>query len=122
MLENNYKIEQVYKHDEIEELQRLIIESTDAQTLLTVDSLNNALIGKDPRPMEGKIGETKSAIATTDLEEPISSEACCIAYMAQVDNRKVGYVIYHYHYSPWLGHSAYIDDIFVQQEYRLKGE
>ncbi len=37
------------------------------------------------------------------------------------DNRIVGYVTYFFCYYTWIGKSLYMDDLYVQHEYRAKG-
>jgi GNAT superfamily N-acetyltransferase len=41
--------------------------------------------------------------------------------MAEYDRRTVGYAIYFFNYSTWVGPGIYLEDIFVEPEYRGRG-
>lgn len=43
------------------------------------------------------------------------------ALIAEVNSSLAGYLIYHYHYSPWYGHCGFIDDIYILSAYRKRG-
>ena len=42
----------------------------------------------------------------------------CFAYVAEIEERVVGYAIYYISYSTWNGACLYLEDIFVKPEYR----
>ena len=44
------------------------------------------------------------------------------ALIAEVDNKPVGYAVYFYNYSTWLGKNGiYLEDIYVSPDYRQQG-
>jgi ribosomal protein S18 acetylase RimI-like enzyme len=43
------------------------------------------------------------------------------AYVAETDNKIVGFALYYIRYSTWKGCRMYLEDIIVTEEYRCKG-
>ena len=62
-------------------------------------------------------------IASSDiLEREIFDEHRAEAVFAVVDGREVGFALYFYNFSSFIGHSGlYLEDLFVWPEYRGKG-
>ena len=56
------------------------------------------------------------------LEREMFDEHRAEAVFALVDGRKVGFALYFYNFSTFIGHSGlYLEDLFVWPEYRGKG-
>lgn len=104
---------------DIPQLIELIRESTNNATMLTSERLHNCLFGmKIDLGKLGKIEDTSlNAVNLSNTDTSI-----CKAHVAELDDKLIGYVIYHYFYSPWLGHNIWIDDIFVTVDHRMKGK
>ena len=62
-------------------------------------------------------------IATEEtLMESIFKNNRANALILEVDNKKIGYCIYFYNFSTFIGRSGiYIEDIFIKKEYRGNG-
>lgn len=62
-------------------------------------------------------------IATEEtLRESIFKNNRANALILEVDNKKIGYCIYFYSFSTFIGRSGiYIEDIFIKKEYRGNG-
>lgn len=43
------------------------------------------------------------------------------SFVAETDNKLVGYAIYYYIFSTWRGKSMFLDELFVLPKYRSKG-
>ena len=103
---------------DVKELHHMIMSSTEGKSHLNHQRLYQSLFGSRVKSItEGSFGiDNESADAVGSMEPS------CYAFLAKLDNVTVGYIIFHYHYSPWLGHSAYIDDIYVVETERSKGK
>lgn len=62
-------------------------------------------------------------IATEEtLRESIFKNNRANALILEVDNKEIGYCIYFYNFSTFIGRSGlYIEDIFIKKEYRGRG-
>lgn len=45
----------------------------------------------------------------------------CSAYVAEMDNKVVGMALYYISYSTWYGRSLYLEDIYIEPNYRRFG-
>lgn len=66
--------------------------------------------------------EPLSSVKNTpeQLAKDLFDDKICFAYVAEVDERVVGYAIYYLSYSTWNGVCLYLEDLYVQPEYRDK--
>ena len=63
-------------------------------------------------------------IATqSDIENSIfGSDSCAKAVICSINNQPVGFAVYFFNYSTWLGkHGLYLEDLYVSPEYRGVG-
>lgn len=59
---------------------------------------------------------------TNSVDRMIKEKDFFNCFVAETnDNRIVGYVTYFFCYYTWIGKSLYMDDLYVQHEYRAKG-
>lgn len=68
--------------------------------------------------------EEDSMIATiADIQRSIFSESATVdALICELNNQPIGFAVYFYNYSTWLGKSGiYLEDLFVLPEYRGVG-
>lgn len=66
--------------------------------------------------------EPLSSVKNTpeQLAKDLFDDKICFAYVAEVDEKVVGYAIYYLSYSTWNGVCLYLEDLYVQPEYRDK--
>ena len=70
------------------------------------------------------IYEKQEVIATvSDIEASLfGSGSTTHALICNIDNEPVGYAVYFFNYSTWLGkHGLYLEDLYISPEYRGKG-
>ena len=62
-------------------------------------------------------------IATKEsLEQDIFESSRAKAFIAELDGKVVGYLIYHYNFSTFVGRAGlYIEEIYIREEYRGMG-
>jgi len=103
---------------DIGKLLELIQESTGGDTKLDSSMLMRDLlcVGYD-RPVP-KCDDPCIKFDPEVFKNPVPAAR---AIIAEVERETVGYLIYHYHYSPWMGFGAFVDDVFVSQNFRRKG-
>ena len=66
--------------------------------------------------------EDKVIASPEVLERELFDEHRAEAVFALVDGREVGFALYYYYFSTFIGHSGlYLEDLFVWPEYRGKG-
>ena len=66
--------------------------------------------------------EDKVIASPEVLEQELFDEHRAEAVFALVDDREVGFALYFYNFSTFIGHSGlYLEDLFVWPEYRGKG-
>lgn len=66
----------------------------------------------------------QEVIATvSDIEASLfGSESTAHALICTIDNEPIGYAVYFFNYSTWLGKQGlYLEDLYVSPEYRGKG-
>ncbi len=64
----------------------------------------------------------KSPESVTNTVEQMKEEKDYFEfYVAETDNKIVGFALYFYAYYTWVGKSLYLDDIYIKPEYRGKG-
>lgn len=105
--------------EDVKELHRLLVESTDGKTKVSASDLHNDLFVITPTNVpQIKIDDPciEFDYGLVEPDWPIVQ-----AYLAEVDKKAIGHVLYHFHFSPWTGHTVYIDDIFVKPELRGRG-
>lgn len=119
MVELEMRVVSDLSSSDVEMLHKMVVESTDSKTSLTLEDLRKALRRDNPSQasVEPKFPEIYINKYQLETDAP-----ACQAFLAKVENLNVGYIIFHYHYSPWLGHTAAIDDVFVERQYRRKGK
>lgn len=105
---------------DINQLYDLIKSSTSNGTKLTERSLYNSLFGWQSNKT-GSIAARESGI-TFDPKLVESNTESCRALVIETDDGLIGYSIFHFHYSPWLGHSTYVDGIYVKNCQKIKGD
>lgn len=105
--------------DDLESLHAMIVESTCGKTKITKSNLRKDLFG----PVQNE--ENRSVITDplihldTSLIE--TNRPTCQAFVAEVNGNPVGFVIFHYCYSPWRRHGFFIDNIYTKLEFRRRG-
>lgn len=110
----------VTSEQDIEGLLELIVKSTGGKTKLTRSRLKNDLF-------ECAFEDTSSIVSGQDSSLEIDKKLFktnttpAKSILAKLDEKIIGYILFHYHYSPWPGLCHFIDDIFVLPQYRLKG-
>lgn len=106
--------------DDVDSLYQMILQSTGQVTKLSASSLRDDII--EPKHCDGP--EVSSSDPSIEFNPSLlkSNKPVAQVVIAEVENKIVGYLIFHYHYSPWMGHVAFIDDVFVQTDYRNNGE
>lgn len=58
-----------------------------------------------------------------DIEQSLfSTESTAHSIICSIDNEAIGFAVYFYNYSTWLGkHGLYLEDLYVSPEYRNIG-
>lgn len=105
---------------DVDYLYKMVNESTSCSTKICASTLSNILFS------DGKLETAESKAMNQsddqlDIELLASNSPAAQAFLAEVNNELAGYLIFHYHWSPWSGRSAFIDDIFVVPSHRKKG-
>lgn len=106
--------------NDVDPLIQMITESTGQKTKLAAASLIDDIIG--PKQCDGPIVECDDPSIEFNPSLLASNKPVTQVILAEVEDKLVGYLIFHYHYSPWNGHNAFIDDIFIVRDYRSKGQ
>lgn len=106
--------------NDVDPLIQMITESTGQRTKLVAESLVDDIIG--PKQCDGPIVKCDDPCIEFDPNLLASNKPVAQVILAEVENKLVGYLIFHYFYTPWSGHSAFIDDVFVVRDYRNKGQ
>lgn len=69
--------------------------------------------------------KAKVEVKTTakELQETLfGSQASARALICSIDNHPVGYAVYFFNYSTWLGKNGlYLEDVYISPDYRGKG-
>lgn len=60
-------------------------------------------------------------LMTNSLEQMQNEQELINGYVATINDEIVAYVTYFYAYYTWVGKSLYLDDLYVQPNYRSKG-
>lgn len=105
--------------EDIGQLYSLIKLSTNHKTKLTQSSLQEALFGHEFDTGNPIVCEQSGVNFDPRLIQ--SNVAFCRALVIALNQSLIGYIIFHFHYSPWLGHSTYVDDIFVKDCHQDQG-
>ena len=116
---SEFIIRKATKNDS-DELYDLIIESTGAKTSLTRENFRKDLAGVYGLAENDTTQDQSSLGIDKDLW--VLNCSVCQAYLAIVDDQVIGYVLFHYFYSPWKSRLAFIDDIYVRPSYRRRGK
>lgn len=108
--------------DDVEKLLAMVRCSTGGKSTLTKESLHHDLFGFSDRIIN--VCNTSSDIhrSISNLSSQHSNKPICQAFVAQYSSTLVGYVIYHYYYSPWDGHEMFVDDVYVDEDFRRRGK
>lgn len=104
--------------EDVKKLHELVVESTGGRTEVTTLSLRQDLfgVGSDLPEVSSKDKCIEFNINDLKCDKPVAQ-----AILAEVEGELIGYLIFHYFYSPWSGHGFFINDIFIASNYRLKG-
>jgi GNAT superfamily N-acetyltransferase len=67
--------------------------------------------------------EHKVLASEADIKQSLFAEdSSASAFICTIDNKPVGYAVYFFNYSTWLGKSGlYLEDLYVSPEYRGVG-
>lgn len=67
--------------------------------------------------------ESEVIATESDIRQSLFSEdSVSSALVCTIDNEPVGYAVYFFNYSTWLGkHGLYLEDLYVSPEHRGKG-
>lgn len=95
---------------DINQLYKLIKKSTKDGNKLTEESLFNSLFGWQINPTN-----SRQTGVNFDSELVKTNNQACSAFVAESSERLVGYAIFHFHYSPWLSHSTYVNGIYIEE-------
>lgn len=55
------------------------------------------------------------------LKKHLFEEQICYAYVAEMEGEIVGFVLYYISYSTWKGKCLYLEDFYIQPQYRRSG-
>lgn len=105
---------------DVTSLHQLIMDSTKRQSKITEASLSEDLFNLNPIARKLEEDHINGNIKF-DLEPVKSSTPAVKSFVAELQGKLIGYVLYRYHYSPWMGHSVFIVDTFVGPDHRGKG-
>lgn len=105
---------------DVDPLFQMILQSPGSATKVSADSLREDIIG----PKQCDEPKVKSDDPSIEFDPSLlaSNKPVAQVVLAEIKDKLIGYLIFHYHYSPWLGHCAFIDDVFIMREYRNKGK
>lgn len=108
--------------EDVDRLHELIVESTDGKTNTTRESLREEFLGLD----YSKLTSVKPKDLDIDFNikafQPNRPIARAILAELPDTHEIVGYLIFHYYFTPWIGHSACVDYVYVVPSYRKQGE
>lgn len=64
-----------------------------------------------------------AAVVNTEkaLKSHLFEEKICSAYVVEIDEKIIGFALYYTSYSTWKGKCLYLEDLYVQPEYRRTG-
>lgn len=104
---------------DVRSLHQLVLDSTDRQSKITEASLYEDLFNTNLKTgnLEKKCDDKSVEF---DLELVKSDTPPIKAFVAEFQDELIGYILYRYHYSPWVGHSVFIVDTFVAPNCRGK--
>lgn len=108
--------------DDVARLLELVKRSTGGKTTLTKESLHYDLFGFSEKIVRGSNTANDIYESISSLSDEHSNKPVCQAFVAHHNSTLVGYVIYHYYYSPWDGHEMFVDDVYVSEEFRRRGK
>lgn len=106
--------------EDVGELYQMLVESTCGLTKLTEDRLKEDLFNINPYASVEVLADDLEL--EFDINQLQSNKPVARAVVAEVEGAIVGYLIFHNHYTPWKGFTAFIDDIFTRPDMRRKGE
>lgn len=106
--------------EDVERLCEMIQSSTCGLSKVTSESLHRDLFCHSE--MLKQYGQQEDVLLLSIHQVENSNKPVCQAFVVQDGPSLVGYVMYHYYYSPWDGHILFLDDIYVEREFRLKGK
>lgn len=109
------------KISEIEELHKMVVDSTSGGTKVSISSLINDLFGPEQDDATSK-AEVDDSCFEFDVELINSNRNPVQAFVAELDSKIVGFVLFHYHYSPWEGHGSFVDKVYISPTYRRRGK
>lgn len=55
------------------------------------------------------------------LKKHLFEEQICYAYVAEMEGEIVGFALYYISYSTWKGKCLYLEDFYIQPQYRRSG-
>ena len=110
---------------DLDQVFKLIKMSSNDTTRITKEDLDLDLFSYDPG---NTLGNSETNSSKYNSNKPNAQMLVAVSYPddlnVEVDLEEpsvVGYICFHYYYTPWIGHSAKIADIFVEPAYRRKG-
>lgn len=105
--------------NDADELYDLIVESTGAKTSLSRENFKKYLAG-----VYNDTEEDSNQIKSIDIVKDRLAPNCpvCQAYVAKARDQLIGYVLFHYYYTPWRGRLAFVDNIYVKKSFRRRGK
>lgn len=106
--------------EDVEQLYKAIQRSTSGKSKMSIESLRRDLFCYSDRIKQYSEQENVLLLSLHQIEH--SNKPVCQAFVAHDGYDLVGYVLYHYYYSPWDGHVLFLDDIYVEIEFRHKGK
>lgn len=71
-----------------------------------------ALFERAPEQVENTVDE---------LEADLFDDKCCEAIVCEMEDRVVAFALYYTSYSTWKGKCLYLEDLYVQHEFRKHG-
>lgn len=105
------------EREDLHQLYEMIVESTGNKTKITKIGLEADLFGNQPH----KISKDDANLVF-DQSQMRTNRNACRMFVAEVGHSLVGYIMFHYFYSPWTSHCGFVDDIFMRREFRNQGE
>lgn len=109
------------EHD-ADQLYRMLIRSNRGKADITLADLRLDL--KNENNLDGQLETANhwddSFVIDLNMIKPNCS--ICQALLAFRGEQMIGYIIYHYYYSPWSGRMPFINDIFVEPHFRRNGK
>lgn len=109
--------------EDIDILHRLIVDSTGGKTRITPQSLMRDLfVEHDSTAFIANGVKYDDKSLEIDPMPLRRNKPVAQAIVAEANKKIVGYLIFHYYYSPWGGHCAFIEDIYTNPAYRRRGK